>query len=104
MLTLAIKSIYTPKELCNISVIMIPSATYVFADAQTQINIYRYAYSSTESNKRTLQLQQRTTGKPVQLLSGRMCTLWVVKPETHAGHTQARMHSHTDTHTGKTCL
>lgn len=83
---------------------MIPSATYVFADAQTQINIYRYAYSSTESNKRTLQLQQRTTGKPVQLLSGRMCTLWVVKPETHAGHTQARMHSHTDTHTGKTCL
>lgn len=77
---------------------MIPSATYVFADAQTHINIYRYAYSSTESDKRTLQLQQRTTGMPVQLLSGRMCTLWVVKPETHAGHTQARMHSHTDTH------
>lgn len=82
---------------------MIPSATYVFADAQTHINIYT-AYSSTESDKRTLQLQQRTTGMPVQLLSGRMCTLWVVKPETHAGHTQARMHSHTDTHTGKTCL
>lgn len=62
------------------------------------IHIYTYAYSSTESDKRTLQLQQRTTGMPVQLLSGRMCTLWVVKPETHAGHTQARMHSHTDTH------